>query len=132
MTTKAIQNSEIEDLKISSLPTNPTADPNYGGLGYSASEMKAAFDRLPLFIIDRLNSLIADISSSVESSVSSEIKTGLRDNWEHSLKDFFDDVKNGQLASYLAVGEYSLATQISNLKSEIDAIKSILGLGVSE
>ena len=99
MTTKAIQNSEIEGLKISSLPSNPTANPNYGGLGYSAAQMKAAFDALPLFIIERLNTLIADITASPPHSVSGAIKTGIRRNWDHTLADLFADFESGQLAS---------------------------------
>ena len=59
-TTKIIED-EIKDLKVASLPTRPTADSAFGGKGYSASDMKAAFDKLPLFIISRFNSLLEDI-----------------------------------------------------------------------
>lgn len=61
MTTKILP-SEIADIKISSLPTRPTAPTSFGGKGYTASDMKAAFDRLPLFIIERLNALIDDVT----------------------------------------------------------------------
>ncbi len=61
MNTKKITESEIEELKVASLPTRPTAPTAFGGKGYSATEMKEAFDRLPLYTIDRLNSLIEDI-----------------------------------------------------------------------
>ena len=61
MNTEKITESEIEELKISSLPSRPTAPPSFGGKGYTAKEMKEAFDKLPLFIIERLNSLIDDI-----------------------------------------------------------------------
>jgi hypothetical protein len=63
MNTKKITESEIEELKISSLPTRPTAPTAFGGKGYSATEMKEAFDRLPLYVAERLNSLIDDIES---------------------------------------------------------------------
>ena len=132
MTTKAIQNSEIEGLKISSLPSNPTANPNYGGLGYSAAQMKAAFDALPLFIIERLNTLIADITASPPHSVSGAIKTGIRKNWDHTLADLFADFESGQLASYLTVGGSSLASVIASLKEDIAAIKAHLGMEVEE
>ncbi len=62
MTTKILP-SEIADLKIASLPTRPTAPTTFGGMGYSAADMKAAFDALPLFIIERLNALIDDVAS---------------------------------------------------------------------
>ncbi|MBQ7314885.1 MAG: hypothetical protein IJW83_02640 [Clostridia bacterium] len=61
MTTKILP-SEIADIKIASLPTRPTAPTSFGGKGYTASDMKAAFDRLPLFIIERLNALIDDVT----------------------------------------------------------------------
>ncbi len=62
MTTQKIKNEEIEDMKISSLPTRPNASSAFGGKGYNSSEMKAAFDKLPLFIIERFNKLIDDIA----------------------------------------------------------------------
>jgi hypothetical protein len=53
----------LKSPKISSLPTRPTAPTAFGGKGYSATEMKEAFDRLPLYVAERLNSLIDDIES---------------------------------------------------------------------
>ena len=61
MNTEKITDSEIEQLKVASLPSRPTAPPSFGGRGYTAKEMKEAFDKLPLFIIARLNSLIDDV-----------------------------------------------------------------------
>ena len=63
MNTKKILDSEIESLKVSSLPTRPTAPTAFGGSGYTASEMKAAFDRLPLRIIEGFNSLLTEIEN---------------------------------------------------------------------
>ena len=63
--------------------------------------MKAAFDRLPLFIIGRLNGLIVDIMAEGESSVASAMPTGIEDG--HTLSDLFKDIKNGGLAEYLNV-----------------------------
>ena len=48
MKAKKIYNSDIADILISSLPTRPTALREYGGAGYGATEMKAAFDKLPV------------------------------------------------------------------------------------
>ena len=62
MTAKKILEGEIENLKISSLPTRPTAPIAFGGKGYTTKEMKEAFDRLPLLVIERYNSLLNDIS----------------------------------------------------------------------
>lgn len=63
MNTKKITDSEIESLKVASLPTRPTAPTAFGGKGYTATEMKAAFDKLPLRIIEGFNSLIEEINS---------------------------------------------------------------------
>ena len=62
MTAKKILEGEIENLKISSLPTRPTAPIAFGGKGYTTKEMKEAFDRLPLLVIERYKSLLNDIS----------------------------------------------------------------------
>ena len=66
MNTTKILDSEINDFKIASLPSRPTAPTAFGGKGYTSSEMKAAFDRLPLFIIERLNELIDDVTELSE------------------------------------------------------------------
>ena len=63
MITKKILDSEIESLKVASQPTRPTAPVAFGGKGYTATEMKAAFDKLPLRIIEEFNSLISEIEN---------------------------------------------------------------------
>ena len=63
MNTKKITDSEREALCVASLPTRPTAPTAFGGKGYTASEMKAAFDRLPLRIIEGFNSLVEEIEN---------------------------------------------------------------------
>ncbi len=127
MTTNVIANAEIEGLKVASLPTNPTAHTSYGGLGYNANQMKAAFDALPLFIIERFNSLINDIkNSSPQASISADIKTGIYQ--APNLATLFADIISGAFASYLMVGEYSLANQIAMLKSDIEDIRAAVGL----
>ena len=63
MITKKISDSETESLKIASLPTRPTAPTAFGGKGYTATEMKEAFDKLPMRIIKEFNSLIEEIEN---------------------------------------------------------------------
>ena len=63
MNTTKITDSEIDTLKVASLPTRPTAPAAFGGKGYTALEMKAAFDKLPLRIIESFNLLIDEINS---------------------------------------------------------------------
>lgn len=126
MNTYKILESEIEDLKIASLPKRPTAPITYGGKGYTAQQMKAAFDKIPLLLVERFNSLISDIEREGEGSIADDIKTGLFEN--HALKNFFDDVKNGNLSSYLTVGDASLIEKISQLCDDVNQIKEALNL----
>ena len=114
MNTKKITNSEIKTLKVSSLPTRPTADPLNGGEGYSAQNMKNAFDLLPLFIISRFNQLIDDIGMLGEGSLASNIPTGISEG--HTLTDLFEDIENGNLASYIKINGESLSTVIARLE----------------
>ena len=115
MNTGKITEGEIADIKISSLPSRPTAPKAFGGRGYTASDMKAAFDRLPLFIIERLNSLIEDIAASPEESVCQSIKTGINDT--HTLAMLFADILSGVFCEYLSVGEESF----SEWKARVDS-----------
>ncbi len=121
MKTKIIEGQEYENLKISALPTCPTADVNYGGYGYNATDMKAAFDALPLFVLGKLNELIEDILAEAENSIAGAIKTGIAEG--HTLYRLFEDIKNGALASYLSVGGENLLTVINGMRSDINALK---------
>ena len=118
--TKILEN-EIKDIRISSLPSRPNSEASMGGRSYSAAEMKAAFDRLPLFIIDRFNQLIDDISASPEESITREIKTGLGD--DKSLYDLLLDLKNGRALSYIGTGEESLATLLADICERLTALE---------
>ena len=75
MKTQRINESEISSLKISSLPTRPTLPSQYGGRGFTAAEMKSAFDALPLFIIERLNLFIDEVFGDDGESLYSILKT---------------------------------------------------------
>ena len=120
MNTKKITESEISPLKISSLPTRPTAPSAFGGKGYTPSEMKRAFDMLPLFIIERLNSLIDDIELESEGGISSSIKTGIYDG--HTLEKLFADILSGEAASYLTVSGQSLFDALAALEERINIL----------
>ena len=113
MNTKKILSDEITDKTVASLPSRPTAPTSFGGKGYTASEMKAAFDRLPLFIIERFNMLLDDISSQDEGSLAAEIPTGIADG--HTLSHLFTDIENGELANYLNLGDVTLSEFITAL-----------------
>ena len=93
-------------MKISSLPSRPTAPSAFGGKGYTAADMKEAFDRLPLFIVEKFNSLLDDISREGEDGISADIKTGIRP--EHTLRELFSDVLDGSFATYLTLGDETL------------------------
>lgn len=119
MNTTKILTEQIRDLTVSSLPTRPTAPTSLGGRGFSPSEMKEAFDRLPLFIAERLNSLIGEIRGE-DGTVTDAIPTGLKDG--HTLSDLFADVESGELASYLKVLGKSLAVQIGDILERLDKL----------
>ena len=57
-----ITENDIKNLKISSLPSRPTAPVANGGSGFTSNQMKAAFDRLPLYLVEKINGIIDDIS----------------------------------------------------------------------
>ena len=121
MNTKKITSSEINASSVASLPNRPAASKEYGGLGLTPQEVKAAFDKLALLGIERLNSLIEDIESEGVGRIGESIKTG-RGNG-HTLADFFNDLDNGTLASYLTVGSTTLIEKITSLEGEIAKLK---------
>ena len=117
MKTKKITDAEIEAMKISSLPSRPTSASLYGGEGLSSAEMKAAFDKLPLYVIARLNSLIDDITREGDGSIAESIPTGL-DNG-HTLAMLFSDIENGNLASYIKIDGRSLDSIIAQISERV-------------
>ena len=124
MTATKILNEEIEDLKISSLPTQPTSPKGLGGLGYSSRDMKAAFDKLPLFIIERYNALIEAIGTVGEGSLADAIPTGISDG--QTLATLMDDMKNGNFAAYLPVADTTLEEAILYVLNEIEGLIEIM------
>ena len=123
MKTTKITDSEITPLKIASLPTRPTAPTAFGGKGYTATQMKEAFDKLSLLIIERFNFLIDDITAV--DGISEDIKTGINDT--HTLSKLFSDILSGEFAGYLKIANGTLASEIAEIKLEIANIKNLLG-----
>lgn len=124
MNTEKITEGEICDMKISSLPSRPTAPKSFGGKGYTASDMKAAFDMLPLFIIARFNSLIDDIHDTGDGSLAAAVPTGLKEG--HTLSKLFTDITSGELASYLTVADTTLIglyEEVSALREAVDEMR---------
>ena len=113
MNSTKITDAEIDGLTVSSLPTRPTSPTAFGGAGYTASELKAVFDRLPLLLVERFNSLLDDVESSGSGSLAASVPTGIHD--AHTLADLFSDVENGNLASYMMIGNQSLFSIINRL-----------------
>ena len=119
MKTTKITNGDISDKTVSSLPTRPTAPRAFGGIGYTANDMKEAFDRLPLYIIEKFNSLIDDITAEPGNSISDEIKTGFGGG---TLTTFFEDILNGNILKYIGWGEGTLEDFLTKLREDADAI----------
>lgn len=121
-----INKEEISDICVSSLPTRPTAPTSLGGKGYSAAEVKAAFDKLPLYIVDKYNDLIDDVIAEGEDSISYAISTGIIAG--QSLGDLFEDIKGGEICSYFPAPEGYLGEYLLRLRADVDKIKSALGI----
>lgn len=124
MQAKKILNQDVRGLLISSLPTRPTAPRSQGGKGYGVSEMKAAFDKLPLYIIERYNELISDVTRSGDDSLAAAIPSGIKDG--HSLYALFEDVRTGELATYFSFLGKSLLSHIITLYAEIGKLQQAL------
>lgn len=121
MKAKIMTEGDIAPLCISSLPTRPTAPLAFGGKGYTAREMKAAFDKLPLLIAERLNALIDDVLSG---ALAESLAVSTEENI--TLRSLFLDLKDGSLASYLSVGDTSLAGALTLLSDRIAALEEKL------
>ena len=103
MFTKQIQESEIEPLAIASLPTRPTTSTALGGRGFTASEMRSAFDALPRLIIARLNQLIEELAEGLIEELARDIPIEFPD-MGYSFGAFLDDFIDGKLVNYLRLG----------------------------
>ena len=113
-----INSSEAEPLLIASLPTRPTAPSAFGGKGYTATEMKSAFDKLPLLIIERFNDLIDDILSG---EIAEQMPTGIKA--DHTLSSLLSDITNGNLSSYFMISGASLGSILADFEVRISELE---------
>lgn len=118
--------SEIEECRISNLPTRPSFPSLYAGKLLSASELRAAFDALPLLVADAINDFVDALGLFEEkgatASLAELIATGLFQG--HSLSDLFADIKNGSLATYLSAdGTRALSEVLEKLENKLDALQ---------
>ena len=120
MNTKKIYDYQIKPLKIASLPTRPTATVSFGGSGYDAKAMKEAFDKLPLYIIEKFNSLLDDITASGDESLAGAIPTNISAG--HTLAKMFEDIKDESFAAYLTVCGTTLTEFLLTLREDVDAL----------
>ncbi len=126
MKSKKIADSDIADFKIASLPTRPSTPATFGGKGYTSAEVKAAFDRLPLYIIEKYNELIGDILGEDGESVADGITTGIAEL--HTLKNLFEDILSGAFSGYLSVCGKTLAESITEINEKLAAVSARLGI----
>ncbi len=126
MKSKKITDGDINDKKVASLPTRPTAPAAFGGKGYTATELKEAFDSLPLFLVEKYNELIADICGENGGSICDAIKTGISDT--HTLEQLFLDIQNGNFTAYLAAPVGTVAEYLIKLRSDVDKIADKLNI----
>lgn len=123
MKAKTVTEAEIAPLRVSSLPTRPTAPAAFGGKGYTAKEMKEAFDRLPELAIERINDLIDDVGSG---ELAKSLATGI--TAAPTLAKLLSDLESGSLASYMGVFGTTLAAYLSKLREDVDEIKEALNI----
>ena len=98
------------------MPNLPYAS---GGINYSSSDLREAFDKLPLLIVERLNSLISEIE---DSSVCESIETGIMDS--HTLADMFNDIKIGNFVWYLTMDGEPVSTILYGIMERLDRLEA--------
>lgn len=123
MKAKAVTEAEMAPLRVASLPTRPTAPAAFGGKGYTAKEMKEAFDRLPELAIERINDLIDDVGSG---ELAKSLATGI--TVAPTLAKLLSDLESGSLASYMGVFGTTLAAYLSKMREDVDEIKEALNI----
>jgi hypothetical protein len=124
MKSRKITEGDVADKKVASLPTRPTAPTAFGGKGYTPTELKEAFDKLALYVIERYNELIDDILGAPGESISDGIKTGISSS--HTLSDLFADIKNGSFIGYAKAPSGTLAEYLAELREDVNKIASAL------
>lgn len=122
MITTKISAEEAAPLRISALPTRPTAPIAFGGKGYTAAQMKEAFDKLPELIIERLNSLIEDITTG---AVLDGIPTGIEGH--ATVRELLGGIIGGTLAARMTVFDTTLTAYLSSLREDVDRLLASVG-----
>lgn len=130
MKAKKITDNEIRTLLVSSLPTRPTAPRSFGGAGYTSEDMKAAFDKLPLYIVERINRLIDDIFELGSDSLAGAIPTGIKDG--HTLADTFSDLVSGAALSYITDGAEPLSVRLDRIEDNLGRVMESVGINGRE
>lgn len=103
MSLRKITEDEVRALWVQRLSDTPNRGGQFGTAGLSAREVKAAYDALPLRIVEAFNELVG----IVEEGRLAELIPAAEGR---SLADFFRDVTSGELAAYLtADGARSLS-----------------------
>ena len=126
MTATKLSEAEMQPLRISSLPTRPTAPSAFGGKGYTSAKMKEAFDLLPNLIAERLNALIDDVTSG-------EIATAIpNDDCDElpNLKALLSGIKSGALADAIVVLDTSLTSYLTALREDINKLSEKIGVAL--
>ncbi len=102
MSIRKISEEEVRARWVQRLSDTPNRMGRFGASGLSAAEMKAAYDALPLCIVEHFNTLVSVI---LEGRLSEWIPAAEG----KSLASFFADVTSGALADYLTLdGKRSL------------------------
>ena len=130
MTATKITNADISSLRVSSLPSRPTAPKSFGGAGYTATQLKEAFDRLPLYIISRFNELIDDITREGDEGLLGSIPSGIEEG--HTLADLVADIKSGNMSTYIDVLGESLAERIVAINEEMEKLRTSYGSSIDD
>jgi len=120
MKSKKILYSELSPLLISSLPARPNQSASYGGAAYSSSELRAAFDKLPLLLAERYNDLLSDIESG---ELCENLATGLSEG--STLKSFFEDLSSGVWAGYSKIDGTPIYTLLRNIEDRLAKLEEV-------
>lgn len=128
MKAQIITEEEIAERSISALPTRPNAPTEYGGRGFTAADMKAAFDALPLLVLERLNLLIEDVTSDDSDGLINKLSLGRGDGM--TAGELVDLIFDGGILGVIPFAEDTLAGFLSKLRNDVD--RCLAGTEVGE
>lgn len=126
-----ITNTQIQGLGVQALATRPNDAARYGEGGLSAEQLKRKFDRLPEFIIDKVNELIDILTSSGDKDVRDYIKIGLNDGI-NTLADFVCSITDGKLANAISLSLTLSPDEKKNLTDILDSFDSSITENASD